>query len=135
MVSQTGIRIELALQTYWTFYIQSQMRKTMETEDERILLDSGCASYEQLQYAIQAAQKAGLEVVSFTNGMSWQNSVTINTSPQRTLSMCWRDGDYWVTSSEGLLWPKDGSYGFQHEKPFRQALHAFLTDESTDGPS
>jgi len=104
----------------------------MDEDYERKLLDSGTASFEQLQYAVKAAQIAGHEIVAATNGESWVNSVTIKTSPQRTLSMCARDGDYWVTSGEGFLWPREGTYGFMFDTPFRKALHAFITGEPGD---
>lgn len=104
----------------------------MEAKSERKLLDRAVVIFAQFQYAIEAARSAGLDVVSRTNGESWFNKVTINTTPRRTLTMSWRDDDYWVTAGKEFFWPNDGSYGFQHEKPFRQSLHAFITDQSVD---
>lgn len=98
----------------------------MESEQERELLDSGTPSEEQFQYAMDSAIKAGFVVTEVGGAMSWVKTVTINSSPERTLATCMRDNDYWVRSSEEKIWPPGDGFGFLLEQPFRNALQAFI---------
>ena len=97
----------------------------MESKQEREMLESGTPSTAQFQYAINAVIKAGYEITQ-TSERSWVKTVTINSSPERTLGMCMRDNDYWVNSSGGQIWPTGNASRFQIDQPFRKVLQTLI---------
>jgi hypothetical protein len=103
----------------------------MEYERAEELIESCTPTSAQLQYAVDAAIKAGYEI-NTTSERSWILTVTINSSPERTLGMCMRDNDYWVNSSAGQIWPTGDASSFNIDQPFRKALQTLILGPLVD---
>jgi hypothetical protein len=84
----------------------------------------------QIDFAIEEIKRAGFEIIE----LGWRSSVyeiSINTLPNRTLCICFRDEDYWVRCDTHVgmsrIWPGKGQYGFQIKGAFRKALHVLIS--------